>query len=121
MECGNVQEKLQAIEDKYRELESLLGDPDTLADVARWRRVSQEHAQLAPVVEKFRAYQGVVAELSEDMALLEEAPEEELRRMLLEDIAALKERRAAFERELPILLLPKDPNNEKNEIGRAHV
>lgn len=116
MECGSVQEKLRAIEDKFRELESLLGDPDTLSDVARWRRVSQEHAQLAPVVEKIRAYQGVVAELSEDAALLEEAPDEELRRMLVEDITALKARRDALEKELPILLLPKDPRDEKNVI-----
>lgn len=116
MGCGNVLEKLQAIEDKYRELEALLGDPATLSDVARWRRVSQEHAQLSEVVEKFRAYKGVVAELAEDTALLEEDPEDELRRMLIEDIGTLKARRDEFERALPLLLLPKDPNDEKNVI-----
>ena len=116
MECGDVREKLQAIEDKYRELESLLGDPDTLADVARWRRVSQEHAQLLPVVEKFRTYKDVMAELAENTELLNEGPEDDLRRMLLEEISVLKERQADLEKEFPLLLLPKDPNDDKNVI-----
>ena len=116
MECGDVREKLQALEDKYRELESLLGDPDTLADVARWRRVSREHAQLLPVVEKFRTYKDVMAELAENTELLNEGPEDDLRRMLLEEISVLKERQADLEKEFPLLLLPKDPNDDKNVI-----
>lgn len=108
--------KLQAVEDKYRELESLLGDPDTLADMARWQRVSKEHSQLAPIVAKFREYRGIVAEIESDMSLLEEPLEDEMRQLVLAELPSLKERRAALEEELPVLLLPKDPKDEKNVI-----
>ena len=62
-------EKLQAIEDKYREIEARLGDPEILADVGAFQRLSQEHAQLAPVVEKIRAYKKAALEIKETCLL----------------------------------------------------
>ena len=52
-------EKLQAVEDKYLELESLISDPDVITDMKKWQRYNQEHAALLPVVEKFRQYRKV--------------------------------------------------------------
>ncbi|MFC2337813.1 MAG: peptide chain release factor 1 [Negativicutes bacterium] len=109
-------EKLQAIEDKYREIEARLGDPEILADVGAFQRLSQEHAQLAPVVEKIRAYKKAALEIKETAALLEEPLDDEFRRLAAEELTALKERREALEKELPALLLPKDPNDDKNVI-----
>ena len=109
-------EKLQAIEDKYREIEARLGDPEILADVGAFQRLSQEHAQLAPVVEKIRAYKKAALEIKETAALLEEPLDDEFRRLAAEELAVLKERREALEKELPALLLPKDPNDDKNVI-----
>lgn len=109
-------EKLQAIEDKYREIEARLGDPEILADVGAFQRLSQEHAQLAPVVEKIRAYKKAALEIKETAALLEEPLDDEFRRLAAEELAALKERREALEKEMPALLLPKDPNDDKNVI-----
>ena len=109
-------EKLQAIEDKYREIEARLGDPEILADVGAFQRLSQEHAQLAPVVEKIRAYKKAALEIKETAALLEEPLDDEFRRLAAEELATLKERREALGKELPALLLPKDPNDDKNVI-----
>ena len=109
-------EKLQAIADKYREIEARLGDPEILADVGAFQRLSQEHAQLAPVVEKIRAYKKTALDIKETAALLEEPLDDEFRRLAAEELAMLKERREALEKELPALLLPKDPNDDKNVI-----
>ena len=109
-------EKLQAIEDKYREIEARLGDPEILADVGAFQRLSQEHAQLAPVVEKIRAYKKTALDIKETAALLEEPLDDEFRRLAAEELVVLKERREALEKELPALLLPKDPNDDKNVI-----
>lgn len=109
-------EKLQAIADKYREIEARLGDPEILADVGAFQRLSQEHAQLAPVVEKIRAYKKTALDIKETAALLEEPLDDEFRRLAAEELAVLKERREALEKELPALLLPKDPNDDKNVI-----
>lgn len=109
-------EKLQAIADKYREIEARLGDPEILADVGAFQRLSQEHAQLAPVVEKIRAYKKAALDIKETAALLEEPLDDEFRRLAAEELAVLKERREALEKELPALLLPKDPNDDKNVI-----
>ena len=64
-------EQLQAVEDKYLELESLISDPDVLRDVAKWQRYNKEHAALSPVVEKFREYKQVVKSIEEDKAMFE--------------------------------------------------
>ncbi|MBQ7516566.1 MAG: peptide chain release factor 1 [Schwartzia sp.] len=109
-------EKLQAIEDKYRELESMLGDPDVLADVEKWRRVSQEHAQLLPLVEKIREYRRVTEEIASDTALFDEPLEEDMRALVTAELAELKAKKSALDAELPVLLLPKDPNDDKNVI-----
>ena len=109
-------DKLQAVEDKYRELESLISDPSVLADMEKWQRLSREHAQLAPIVEKYREYKSVCEGLAEAKAIFAENPDDDMRRLAEDEIAELRPRQEALERELPILLLPKDPNDEKNVI-----
>lgn len=109
-------EKLQAVEDKYRELESMLSDPDVLSDMNRWQRVNKEHASMTPIVEKFREYRRVVEEIEDIEALFDEKLEDEMRSFITAELAELRPQREALEQELPILLLPKDPNDEKNVI-----
>ena len=67
-----------AIEDHYRELESMLGDPDILADVERWQRMNRELSQLSPIVEKVRDYRRVTKEIEDDEAVLAESSDAEL-------------------------------------------
>ena len=109
-------DKLHAVEEKYRELESLISDPAVLADMPKWQKLSREHAQLAPVVEKYREYKKVREGLLEAKAIFDDNPDADMRRLAEEEIAELRPRLEALERELPILLLPKDPNDAKNVI-----
>ena len=109
-------DKLHAVEEKYRELESLISDPAVLADMPKWQKLSREHAQLAPVVEKYREYKKVREGLLEAKAIFDDNPDADMRRLAEDEIAELRPRLEALERELPILLLPKDTNDAKNVI-----
>ena len=109
-------EKLQAVEDKFLELESLISDPDVIADMSRWQKYSKEHASLAPIVEKFREYKDVVKGIDEAKAMFDESLDDEMRKFVEEELAELKAQKEVLDNELPILLLPKDPNDDKNVI-----
>ncbi len=109
-------DKLQAVEDKYLELESLISDPDVITDMKKWQRYNQEHAALLPVVEKFRQYRKVCETLEEDKAMFAEQLEDDFRKMIEAEVAELKVQKELLENELPILLLPKDPNDNKSVI-----
>ena len=109
-------EKLQAVEDKYRELESLISDPETMADMAKWQAYTKEHAALTPIVTKFRRYKEVVKGIEEAKSMLAEALDHEMHAFVESELADLVEQKEALDKELPILLLPKDPNDEKNVI-----
>lgn len=111
-----VLEKLQALDEKYRELESLLADPDTMQDVARWQHYNKEHAQLEPVVAAFRRYQQVTQQLTENREMLDEPLDAEMKELIEQEIAELSDEEEDLKKQLPILLLPKDPNDEKNVI-----
>ena len=108
-------DKLHAVEEKYRELESLISDPAVLADMPKWQKLSREHAQLAPVVEKYRAYRAAVASIAEARDLLK-GGDPEIAELAREELNELEPRIENFEKELTILLLPKDPNDEKSVI-----
>ena len=107
--------KLNAVADKYDELEALLSDPDVMADMEKWKRYTREHAALTPIVTAYRDYQAALLTIAEDKGLLDEA-DSEMKQLLEEEIAAQEERRDQLAQELPILLLPRDPNDDKNVI-----
>ena len=109
-------DQLQAVEDKYKELESLIADPDVLSDIETWQRYNKEHAQLLPIVAKFRDYKDVVRRIAEDKELFSEQPDDELRHLIEEELSELTVQKEELDRELPLLLLPKDPNDERNVI-----
>jgi len=108
-------EKLQKVEDKFREIESQLGDPAVVADVERFTKLTRELANLEPIVKKFRDYKKILAQIEEDKNLLETG-DEELKSLAAEELSDLKKIKAELDSELPILLLPKDPNDDKNVI-----
>ena len=109
-------DKLQAIEDKYLELESLISDPAVMEDMDRWQHFSKEHASLAPIVEKVREYKKVCAGIIDAKSLLEEPLEEEMRKLAEEELSELKAQKEIMDGEMPLLLLPKDPNDDKSVI-----
>lgn len=109
-------EKLQRVEDKFREIESQLGDPSIIADVERFTKLTRELASLETVVKKFREYKKILAQIEEDKNLLETSGDEELKNLAAEELDELKKSKSELDKDLPILLLPKDPNDEKNVI-----
>ena len=106
-------DKLDEVERRYDRLEADLANPETLGDSARLTRVMKERSSLERIVAVYRNYKRVRADLAEAERMLESSDPDE-RALGKEELPALKERRDALEAELKILLIPKDPNDEKN-------
>jgi peptide chain release factor 1 len=111
----NIFNKLDEVESRFLELETLLGDPKVLANPKEMQRVAKERAEISKLVETYRSYKRVQEEISESRALLAEG-DEEIRTLAKAEIQALQDRAAALEQELKILLLPKDPRDHKNVL-----
>ena len=109
-------DRLNELETKFTELSDQISDPDVIADNARWRILMKEHSDLTPVMDAYREYKRLSQDVEDAKALLNESSDEDLRQLAKEE---LKEGQAALEdiaEQLKILLLPKDPNDEKNVI-----
>ena len=109
-------ENLQVFENRYEELNLKLYDPQSAADRELYAALMKEHKEITPIVEAYRAYQGCVKSLAEAKELLEETSEKELRELAQEEIRENSELLARLEEQMKLLLLPKDPNDEKNVI-----
>ena len=108
-------DKLEDVERRFERLTAQLSSPDTLGDSAQLLKVSRERAGLEKLVETFRAYKGVLADLGQAEEWLQSNDAGE-REMAKEELPSLRTKRDAFVAALKILLLPKDPNDEKNVI-----
>ena len=100
----------------YEELMLMLGDPDVTQDTKRFTRLMKEQADLAPIVEAYKQYKQAKQDVEDSLALLEEENDEEMREMAKEELSDARKRIEDLEHELKILLLPKDPNDDKNII-----
>jgi peptide chain release factor 1 len=113
----NFLDKLAEIEKKYEELTSQLGDPAVLADPAAYQKTAKAQSALTEVVEKYREWKGIAKSLVETENLMAESSSDEaMKQMAAEEIAGLEARRAQVEEEIKTLLLPRDPNDEKNVV-----
>ena len=113
----NIMDKLQAVEDKFLELESLISDPSVIEDMNRWQRYNKEHANLQPIIEAYREYKKVCQGIDDNKAMLDEGIEDdEFRHMVEDELADFRRRKDELDQQLPIMLLPKDPNDDKNVI-----
>jgi len=109
-------DKLSFIESKYEELSQKIIDPEIISNTSEWQKLAKEHADIEPIVMKYREYTKAKKTLEEDKEMLKEKLEDEMRELLKEEIAEYEEIVEKLEQELKILLLPKDPNDEKNVI-----
>ena len=109
-------EKLAFIEEKYEELSQKISDPEIIADQNQWRKLCKESSDITPIVEKYREYKEAVKAIDEAKEMLRDNPEKDFEEMLLSEIDENNEKISVIEEELKILLLPKDPNDEKNVI-----
>jgi peptide chain release factor 1 len=110
-----VEEKLQEIEQRFERLTADLGNPEVIGDRARFSQVAKERAQLEQLVETFRDYKRVKADLDGNRALLEDA-DGDVRAMAREEMPALQAKVDELNERLKILLLPRDPNDERSVI-----
>lgn len=101
---------------RYEEMMNELGEPGVANDPARYRKLMKEQSDLAPIVEAYRAYKKSKQDIDDSVAMLEEEKDEDMREMLKEELNDAKERVQELEQQLKILLLPKDPNDDKNVI-----
>jgi len=106
-------EKFQWMQERYNELSEAVSQPEIIADTARWQRLLKEHAQLEPAVQAWQRYQQLLTQQTEAEEMLNDP---ELAPMAQTELHELTRRRADMEQELRLLLLPKDPNDERNVV-----
>ncbi len=116
MAALTMSEKLDQLEARYTELTQQLSSPDVLADSARYQKLARAHGELQELVVKHRAYKQIEKDLGGAHQMYVEAEDQEMKQLAHEEEKQLAERKEALERELKILLLPKDPNDDKNII-----
>ncbi len=107
-------DKLQAIEDRYLDLEVKISDPAIIADQPEWQKCTKAHAKLTEVVEVFREYKKLLANIKDAEDIIGANEDPELLAMAQEELKELKPQVEAYEKRLTLLLIPSDPNDEKN-------
>lgn len=107
-------DRLQELVNRYEELGVRLNEPQVIGDQVLWQKLMREHAGLMPLVETYRRYKRAKQDKEDAKLMLDEEKDEELRQMAKEELAESRETALQLEKELKILLLPKDPNDEKN-------
>jgi len=109
-------ERLDQIEVRYEELTQALLSPEITNDSAKYQKTARAHAEVAPIVEKYREYKDLKRGIAESRAVLVDEKDPEMRAYAEEELAKLDARIVIVEEGLKVLLLPKDPNDEKNVI-----
>ncbi len=109
-------ERLNQIEARYDELTRLLASPEVIGDSAKYQKTAKAHSELSEIVDKYREYKDLQRGIEESKTMVAEESDAELRQYAQEELVRLEERIAEIENELKILLIPKDPNDEKNVI-----
>src|SRR6266542_409030 len=108
--------RLEQTEARYEELSQELSSPELLANQAAYTKAARQHRSLSEIVEKYRLWKSLKTELSGARELLNTADDEEMREMARQEVATLEERLAATENDHKLLLIPSDPNDDKNVI-----
>ena len=109
-------ERLSEFVNRHEELSLLINDPDIIADQGKWRGLMKEYSDITPIAEKYTEYKNIQKNIEEAIEMLEEKPDEELKSLLKDELSENRERLAEIEEELKMLLIPKDPNDDKNVI-----
>ena len=108
-------DKIEELERRSLEVESLLSDPAVMSNQGEFRKLSKEHADLAPLVDAYRRHRKLLAEIEDNQGLLAES-DPEIREMAKAELEELEQRKTDLEAEIRLLLLPKDPNDDKSVI-----
>ncbi|MGO1819455.1 MAG: peptide chain release factor 1 [Senegalia sp. (in: firmicutes)] len=109
-------EKLDFLEEKYKDLNGKISDPDIINNMNEWQKYVKEHAEVEPIVMKYREYKEVVEGIAESKEMLNDKLEDDFKEMVKEELNELQEQEEELQEEIKFLLIPKDPNDEKNVI-----
>ena len=109
-------ENLEEVVMHYEEVINELSEPDVLNNQTKYRKLMKEQTDLTPIVEKYKEYKEVKAGIEDSLLILKEEKDEEMRKLAKEELADCKSRVEGIEHDLKILMLPKDPNDDKNVI-----
>ncbi|HHX62995.1 MAG TPA: peptide chain release factor 1 [Epulopiscium sp.] len=101
---------------KYEEIATQISDPAVISDQDVWRKLMKEHSDLTPIVEKYKEYKATLEEIEDALIMLEDHLEEDFKELVKEELAENKSNVDRLENELRLLLIPKDPNDDKNVI-----
>nr|WP_285846801.1 peptide chain release factor 1 [Priestia koreensis] len=115
-EVNGVFDRLQAVEARYEKLNELLSDPGIVSNPSKLREYSKEQSDIQETVDTYREYKEISEQYTEAKSMLEEGLDAEMRDMVKEEISELEEQKEQLEERLHILLIPKDPNDDKNVI-----
>src|SRR5215813_8645636 len=109
-------ERLAQIESRYEELTSALASPEVIGDSSKYQKTAKAHSEITPVVEKYREYKDLTKGIADSKAILTDEKDPEMIAMAQEELTQLEGRVGGVEEELKVLLLPKDPNDEKDVV-----
>jgi len=109
-------DKLESLKDRFNILAEKISDPEVIEDIDTWRKLCKEHSDLSPIITKYDEYKKAKQTIADDKEMLSENPEKEFEEMLKTEISETESALEEISHELKILLLPKDPNDEKNVI-----
>src|SRR6201997_1253756 len=109
-------DRLDQLEARYEELTHALASSEVISDSSKYQRTAKAHSEIAPIVEKYREYKDLKKGIAESKAVLAEEKDPEMRAYAQEELSKLEARVGGVEEELKVLLLPKDPNDEKDVV-----
>ncbi|MCL5406326.1 MAG: peptide chain release factor 1 [Deltaproteobacteria bacterium] len=109
-------DRLESVVEKFQKLEEDLGNPELLTNQKEYQQIARERAEIAPIVDKFTYYKKLKEELQDNQSLFEREEDPDMRELIRDEIAGLKERVDTTENELKLMLAPKDPNDDRNVI-----
>ena len=109
-------DKLEALEKRFELVSEKISDPEIINDQESWRKYCKEHSYLTPIVAKYRELKAAKQTLADDKEMLEEGQDKDFEEMIRLEMSEAEDKIEKFSEELKILLLPKDPNDEKNVI-----
>ena len=109
-------ERIEEIEIKHVELEDKVNDPEIIADQTQWRKLMKEYSDITPIIEKYREYKTAKQAIEDSLEMLKDTNDDEMRSLLKEELSESKAKVEALTKEINLLLIPKDPNDDKNVI-----
>lgn len=109
-------EKLEEIYNRYKEIEQLMSNPEVTSDTKRFIKLSKDYKDLQPIVETYLSYHDILSNIETSKEMLNNEKDEEFREMAKEELTTLAEEKEKLEENIKLLLIPKDPQDEKNAI-----